>query len=287
MPLNKACIDKRYPGIEAAVTLEAIQKYARAYDHVNAFFFDEHQPGGIIAPPMFGVVPIWQSIVNVVTDPEVGADLLRLVHGEHEVEFVAPIRPGDVITSTATIRSITTGITGETMAIGITARNQRGETVQNTTFTAFIRSVGSGRSDAEAREEEPERGEPLAVLSQPIAADQTFRYAEASGDVNPIHLDANVAKMAGLPGIIVHGLCTMAFCSKAVIETVCGGDPRRLRRLRVRFVRPVLPGQTITTRIWAGAQTSERKTFEFETLNPNGRAVIRGGIAEVAAARAA
>jgi acyl dehydratase len=75
----------------------------------------------------------------------------------------------------------------------------------------------------------------------------------------------------------------MAFCSKAVIETVCSGDPHRLRRLRVRFVRPVLPGQTITTQIWAGSETPERKTFEFETLNPNGRAVIRGGIAEVAA----
>ncbi len=283
MPLNKACIDKHYPPVEAAVTLEAIQNYARAYDHDNPFFFDENRPGGIIAPPMFGVVPIWQSIVKVATDPEVGADLLRLVHGEHDVEFITAIRPGDVITSVATIRSITAGATGETMAIGVAARNQRGETVQNTLFIAFIRSVGSGRSDADSREHEPERVEPIAVVSQPIAADQTFRYAQASGDVNPIHLDANVAKMAGLPGIIVHGLCTMAFCSKAVIETVCGGDPRRLRRLRVRFVRPVLPGQTITTRIWAGPRTAERETFEFETLNPAGRAVIRGGIAEVAA----
>ncbi len=283
MPLNKGCTGKHYPPVEAAVTLEAIQKYARAYDHNNPFFFDEDRPDGIVAPPMFGVVPIWQSIVKVVTDPEVGADLLRLVHGEHDMEFLLPIRPGDVITSTATIDSITTGATRETMAIGIAARNQRGESVQNTVFTAFIRAVGGGRSDADSREQEAERGEPLAAVSQPIAADQTFRYAEASGDVNPIHLDANVAKMAGLPGIIVHGLCTMAFCSKAVIETVCGGDPRRLRRLRVRFVRPVLPGQTITTRIWAGAQTPERKTFEFETVNPNGRAVIRGGIAEVSA----
>src|SRR5215831_9230221 len=107
MPLNKACIDKQYPPVEAAVTLETLQKYARAYDHGNRFFFDEQAPGGIIAPPMFGVVPIWQSIVKVVTDPDVGADLLRLVHGEHEVEFIHPMRPGDVITSTATIRSIT------------------------------------------------------------------------------------------------------------------------------------------------------------------------------------
>src|SRR5579859_6956780 len=175
MPLNKACIEKHYPGVEAAVTLEALQKYARAYDHENPFFFDPRQPGAIIAPPMFGVVPIWQSILNVVGDPEVGADLLRLVHGEHEVQFFAPMRPGDVITSAATIRSITTGATGETMAIEIPARNQRAEPVQNTIFTAFIRGTGSGRFDADARDREPVRGEPLAVVSQPIAMDQTFR----------------------------------------------------------------------------------------------------------------
>ena len=281
MPLNKACVGKHYPSVEDVVTLEALQKYARAYDHENPFFFDESRPDRIIAPPMFGMVPVWQSIVKVVTDPEVGADLLRLVHGEHEMAFIAPLRPGDVITSAATIRSITTGATGETMAIGVSARNQRGETVQNTIFTAFIRSLGTGRPDSGAGEEERQHGEPMAVVSQPIAADQTFRYAEASGDVNPIHLDANIAKMAGLPGIIVHGLCTMAFCSKALIETVGGGDPRRLRRLRVRFVRPVLPGQTITTRIWAAQEKPERKTFEFETINQNGRAVIRSGIAEI------
>ncbi len=281
MPLNKHCIGKQYPPVEAAVTLEAIQNYARAYDHDNPFFFDSERPGGIVAPPMFGVVPIWQSIVKVVTDPEVGADLLRLVHGEHEVEFIAPIRPSDVITSLASIRSITAGATGETMAIAVGARNQRGESVQNTVFTAFIRTAGGGRSETDGREGEAQRGEPAAAMTQEIAADQTFRYAQASGDVNPIHLDANIAKMAGLPGIIVHGLCTMAFCSKAVIETVCGGDPLRLRRLRVRFVRPVLPGQTITTRIWPLRETAAGKEFEFETVNQNGRAVIRGGLAEV------
>ena len=159
MPLNKACIAKQYPSVEATVTLAALQKYARAYDHENPFFFDEHKPGAIIAPPMYGVVPIWQSIVQVVGDPEVGADLLRLVHGEHDVSFLVPMRPQDVITSAATIRSITTGATGETLAIEITARNQRAELVQKTVFSAFIRSAGSGRPDGEAREKEPAHGE--------------------------------------------------------------------------------------------------------------------------------
>ena len=91
------------------------------------------------------------------------------------------------------------------------------------------------------RSREPERGEPIATVAQQIDKDQTYRYKEASGDFNPIHVDENFAKMAGLPGIIVHGLCTMAFTSKVMIDKLCGGDPVKLKRLRVRFTRPVFP----------------------------------------------
>ena len=129
---------------------------------------------------------------------------------------------------------------------------------------------------------EPERGEPIATVAQQIDKDQTYRYKEASGDFNPIHVDENFAKMAGLPGIIVHGLCTMAFTSKVMIDNFCGGDPVKLKRLRVRFTRPVLPGQVITTKVWPGGERDHRKILEFETFNPDGRAVIKGGLAEVA-----
>ncbi|MDQ4026302.1 MAG: dehydratase, partial [Actinomycetota bacterium] len=63
--------------------------------------------------------------------------------------------------------------------------------------------------------------------------DQTFRYADASGDHNPIHLDENTAKMAGLPGIILHGMCTMAMGSKAAVNGLAGGDPTRIARVGV------------------------------------------------------
>jgi acyl dehydratase len=122
----------------------------------------------------------------------------------------------------------------------------------------------------------------MLTVEQTIDRDQTFRYAEASGDRNPIHVDENVAKMAGLPGIVVHGLCTMAFASKVMIDGLCGGDPVRLKRLRVQFSRPVFPGQSITTRVWAGGERAGRRAYAFETYNPEGMAVIRGGIAEIA-----
>jgi acyl dehydratase len=123
----------------------------------------------------------------------------------------------------------------------------------------------------------------MLVVAQTIDRDQTTRYAEASGDRNPIHVDKNVARMAGLPGIIVHGLCTMALTAKVLVDHLYNGEPTRLKRLAVRFSRPLFPGDTITTRVWSEANRNGRRVDAYETYNAEGLAVIRHGIAEAAA----
>jgi acyl dehydratase len=281
MPLNKACVGREYPPVATTVTVAALQNYARAYNDDNPHYFDASIAGGIVAPPMFGVVVTWQAVLAAVLDPEAGVDPVRLVHGEQDMEFVNPMRADDVITATSKIAAIESRSTGETMVVEVEARNQRAEHVQRTLFTVFIRGGIKG-APVEIRPPEPVRGEPQFVVSQTIDKDQTYRYAEASGDHNPIHVDVNVARMAGLPGIIVHGLCTMAFTSRVMIDKLCGGDPTRLKRLRVRFTKPVLPGQTITTKVWREGEKTGRMLYAYETLNPDGAAVIKGGIAEVA-----
>jgi acyl dehydratase len=280
MPLNKDLVGKEYAPATTEATLEAMQNYARAYNDDNPAFFDSKRAGGIVAPPMYVVVVIWASIMGVVGDPDLKVDVVRLLHGEQDMEFILPIRPGDKITAIARVASIETRASGETLVIEINARNQAGERVNRTLFNAFIRGGGKGGSDA--RVAEPARGEPIVTVAQQVDKDQTYRYKEASGDFNPIHVDENFAKMARLPGIIVHGLCTMAFTSKVIIDKLCGGDPVKLKRLRVRFTRPVLPGQVITTKVWSDGERDDRKILAFETFNPEGRAVIRGGLAEVA-----
>jgi acyl dehydratase len=285
MPLNTACVGREYPSVTTNVTLDALQKYARAYNDDNPAFFDANHPTGVIAPPMFGVTVTWDALMKAMMDPDLHVDLLRLVHGEQDMEFPNPIRPGDVITANAKILSIEAKTTGETMTVELNAANQKGQPVQKTLFIIFIRGARNrDAASSEPRPVAPDRGEPLFSVAQTIDKDQTFRYAEASGDPNPIHVDENVAKMAGLPGIIVHGLCTMAFTSKIAIDRLCSGDPTRLKRLRVRFSRPVLPGQTITTKFWADNESDRdgRKVFAYETVNPDGQPVIKGGIAEVA-----
>src|ERR1700734_1018205 len=252
MPLNIACVGREYPPLPPNAPLDAMQKYARAYNDDNPAFFDASRAGGIVAPPMFGVTVTWGALMKAMMDSELHVDLLRLVHGEQDMEFPNPIRPGDVIEASAKIISIEAKTTGETMTVELNAANQKGQPVQRTLFIIFIR--GARNRDAAASEPrpvEPDRGAPIFSVAQTIDKDQTFRYAEASGDRNPIHVDENVAKMAGLPGIVVHGLCTMAFASKVMIDGLCAGDPVRLKRLRVQFSRPVFPGQSITTKVWA------------------------------------
>lgn len=103
-------------------------------------------------------------------------------------------------------------------------------------------------------------------------------YAAASGDFNPIHIDPEVGEAAGLGGAILQGLCTMAWAAEACVQLY--GDPTRLRRLKVRFSRPVKPGDTVTIE---GKVTSvEGGTVKAELVarNQDGQEVLKAGQAE-------
>ncbi|MGH2953485.1 MAG: MaoC/PaaZ C-terminal domain-containing protein [Solirubrobacterales bacterium] len=88
------------------------------------------------------------------------------------------------------------------------------------------------------------QGDSLPELRVTPDAGLTKRYAEASGDPNPIHIDEEFAKSVGLPGTILHGLYSMAQVAKAHTDAA-GGDPRALRRLAVQFRGMGFPEQEI------------------------------------------
>src|SRR2546421_9063848 len=76
-------------------------------------------------------------------------------------------------------------------------------------------------------------GEPIPELKVTPDRYVTYRYAGASGDFNPIHIDEEFAKQVGLPGRILHGLWTMAQVARA--HTDAAGGPEKLKRLSVQF----------------------------------------------------
>jgi acyl dehydratase len=83
-----------------------------------------------------------------------------------------------------------------------------------------------------------EVGELLAERRYRITRTDLIRYAGASGDVNPIHWSDRVATAAGLPGVIAHGMLTMALAGRLLTEWA--GDPGALVEYGVRFSRPVV-----------------------------------------------
>ena len=283
MPLNRALIGKIYSPLSSPVTSEAVQQYARACNDDNPSYFRSPLAGGTIAPPMFNAVITWLALITAISDPELRVDLLRLLHRGQEMRFFEPVRPGDLISARARIISIEDSAAGETLAIGLDAANQRNQLVSQTSFAALIRGRRqreNGPTSNSAGRKSP-ADKPLVTTARTIALDQTVRYANASGDRNPIHLDDSVARMAGLPGIIVHGLCTMAFASEVIVEHVCSRDPSRLRRLAAQFSHPVFPGDTITTTVWPGNNSGAASQFSYETRNAAGVVVLRDGIAEI------
>ena len=251
--------------------------YAAATNDTNP-----RHTGGDLAPPVFAIVPVWDAMTaaaGLVTPP---AAFEQVVHAAQDMRFARPIAPGDVLRSRAAPILVAVRGVGTTVAVRTETVDSTGAPVNEQFVTLFFRGPFAGDSGGEPAPDHKltaavKATPPLSEVTYRFDDDQTFRYAEASGDPVPIHLDDDAARAVGLPGIIIHGLCTMAFCGRAVIESLAGGDPARLARLAVKFSRPVRPGQEITIRVYGEGEGS----YGFEALNAEGQAVVKDGRAEL------
>jgi acyl dehydratase len=124
-----------------------------------------------------------------------------------------------------------------------------------------------------------EVGDPISELRVTPDAGLTKRYAEASGDPNPIYIDEAFAKSVGLPGCILHGLYSMAQVARAH-SALAGGDPRALRRLRVQFRGLGFPEQEIVVTATVREAAGGRIVTDTEAAQGENR-IIRNAEAEV------
>ena len=238
---------------------------------------------------MFSVVPVWAAIggaVGEVTPAE--AFPFVACHGEQDMYFHKPIVPSGPAVASAAPIGIHVKQSGTTVVSRIKTHDEAGELVNEQYSVTFFRGVTGGEGKGKTAEhrfpEELRSSDPAAVAAdQTFDLDQTYRYSATSSNKVPIHLDEEFAKSVGLPGIIIHGLCTMAFTSWAAIgKLYAAGEPKLLKRLAVRFSKPVLPGETMTTRFWTAGERDGNTVYTFESTNPAGDAVIKDGVAEIA-----
>ncbi|MFZ0128539.1 MAG: MaoC/PaaZ C-terminal domain-containing protein [Candidatus Dormiibacterota bacterium] len=123
-------------------------------------------------------------------------------------------------------------------------------------------------------------GDAVTPFSRTVTQEQINAYADASGDHNPIHLDADFARSVGLPGTIAHGLLEMGILADAIASWAGGNE--HLLSLSCRFSKPLLPGDTI---ICTGTVTSVddagTATLEVGASSDRGDRVLTNGRATV------
>jgi acyl dehydratase len=116
------------------------------------------------------------------------------------------------------------------------------------------------------------------VVSLPTVSQQALIY-RLSGDPNPLHADPDIAAEAGFPRPIFHGLGSYGYAAHAILRACCDYDPTSLRRLAVRFVSPVYPGETLSFHIWR----IDNKTVRFRAYAAErDERVLDNGLAEFA-----
>lgn len=263
------------------VTRDRLIEYAKATnDPIEAHL------NGDVAPPVFAIVPVFEAMLYPAVEVMPVELIPRVVHGEQDFRFHRPIKAGDKLVSRAKMIGYQGLENGTRAAILLECRTEEGELVNEQYVTTFVRGFNTGTTVGDlspTHKFEPAWRDqaPVAKIVQHVDDDQTFRYAPAAGDPMPIHLDEDVAKGAGLPGIIAHGLCTMAFTSWAVLTEVGGSDVNRLERFAVRFSKMVRPGDDLETRVWRVGSDNGVTTYAFETARGDDF-VITDGLADIA-----
>jgi acyl dehydratase len=260
-----AAIGRAGNGYPYEVTEMAMQAYAEATDDVA---------GG----PVFAIVPVWNAIAPASKAVASGEVRRSVVHYEQDIRLRRPLEAGMRVVSRAAPIAVLPRPNGTSLVIKTETHDEDGELLNEQYVTEFFRGV---QADEEVGERAPDHrlaadGDPVAEVTYLVAEDQANRYAAASGDDFAIHLDDEFARGVGLPGRIVHGLCTMAFAGRAVLEAAAIEDPGAVQRIAVRFSAPLFPGETVTTRVW-----EIDGGFGFDSVNPQSTAILKDGRLEL------
>ena len=240
------------------------------------FVYDRHDEG-FLALPTYAVTPplgmMMDDVRRGARTPGLSYGFDRMLHVEHYLELKRPLPRRACLTHRARIKNVYDTGRHAIVVRAISTADDTGEELFYNEFTLLIR--GAGGSGAPPRpparsDRSPDR-EPDAVVVQKTAANQALLY-RLSGDWNPLHADPAFAKSFGFDRPILHGLCTLGYAARHVIEQFAPeGDPRFFRSIRVRFAEPLFPGETIRTEMWKAA---DRIVFQVSVVERNLIALI-------------
>jgi len=268
MPLNPEAVGSKSDPVEASWTSKDALLYAVGIGAgENELAFTTENTSGVdqLVFPTFPVVIGWgrgSAMRDIGTfNPAL------LVHGQQAVTLHRPIP----VEGTVTITSELVGMYDKGKAAVIVTETEAvmdGKPLYTNTSSAFIRGEGGwggDRGPSGPKNVPPDRDPDQAVTYQ-TSRDQAFVY-RLSGDRNPLHTDPAFAAIGGFDRPILHGLCSYGFTGRALLHAICDSDPARFRHIEARFAAPVLPGDSLTIKVWSGE--SGETFFTTSAVDPD------------------
>jgi acyl dehydratase len=228
--------------------------------------------------PTFACVAVAPERTRSSTGPNMFAKIgsfnpAMLVHGEQGVTLHKPLPTDAEFLTSGQITAIYDKGSGAVINFESTATEKGGDPLFTLRQAIFIRGEGGFGGDRGPSTPKFEPDRPADhVVSYKTREDQALTY-RLSGDRNPLHSDPSFAAMGGFDRPILHGLCTFGFTGRALLHTLCGGDPARFKSIDARFSKPVFPGDELTVSMWVNGDTAA-----FRTERAPGEVVIDNGV---------
>ena len=188
-------------------------------------------------------------------DLDTGIDWVKMMAGEYDLTLHKPVPPSGKVVGQSKVVEIYDKGPGRGAVVQYERRlvdKATGEPIATVLQSTFCRGDG-GFGGPERKQAKPHQvptdRSPDLVCDLSTLAQGALVY-RLSGDVNPLHADPAVAKAAGFPKPILHGLGTYGVTGHALLKSLCDYIPERFKRMSARFTAPVFPGETFRTEMW-------------------------------------
>ncbi|NWH20617.1 DHB4 enzyme, partial [Grus americana] len=248
----------KYTHLEPILYALGVGMSTKDPDHLKFLFEGSEE---FCCLPSFGVIPAQTSMFDGVPSlPGLNIDLAKL-------------------TSVSTVADVLDKGSGAVLLIDVNTYCGKDLVCYNQFSLFFVGAGGFGgkRTSEKAKVTvNPPKRPPDAVISDVTTADQAALY-RLSGDWNPLHVDPSFAALGGFKKPILHGLCSFGFAARNVLKQFADNNVNRFKAIKVRFAKPVFPGQTLQTEMW-----KEGSRIHFQTkVKETGEIAIAGGYVDI------
>lgn len=245
-------IGKKYGPISFKYTWKDVVLYALSVGAKaeELSFIYEHAKGGLKVIPSFSVIMGIDVFIKFFMD--VKPNLSKFIQGEQAIKLHRPIPPEGEVLVEGGITGIYDKGKGALLVWLLNVMTTKREALAEAEVGIFYVGEGGFGGDPGPRVEflEPPKGvEPNFSVSEHIPENQAALY-RLNGDINPLHVDPDFAKLGGFPRPILHGLCTYGHAVRAILHKACDGNVAKFKEFRARFSGVVYPGDTLVTEGW-------------------------------------